>query len=196
MFSWSVFQVRNSLIAQQMASFQVILGVNMGREHPEKPVVNFKPDIQGVTIDLSFANPKFVLVQPRWQDELYLEIFPLGYLLEIVDNKLMKTLDPSLFTDRCLPPGAKYTVPISIDSLCSASLTFIRDILFNRLANDAVNVSGICWAMIIGDGIVGGIAGIIFWRAIGPPVEHPIAIIFIGCDNLFVYLLINLLPLS
>ena len=75
-----------------MASFQVILGVNMGREHPEKPVVNFKPDIQGVTIDLSFANQKFVLVQPRWQDELYLENFPLGYLLEIVDNKLMKTL--------------------------------------------------------------------------------------------------------
>jgi hypothetical protein len=66
----------------------------MGGEHPEKPVVNFKADIQGVTVDLSFANPKFVLVQPRWQDELYVENLPLGYLLEIVDNKLT-TFAPS-----------------------------------------------------------------------------------------------------
>ena len=101
MFSCSVFQVRNSLIAKQMASFQIILGVNMRREHSEKPVVNFKPDIEGVTLDLSFANPKLELVQPGWQDESYVENFPLGYLLEVVDNKLMKTLADYLILFFC-----------------------------------------------------------------------------------------------
>ena len=74
-----------------------------------------------------------------------------------------------------VPPGATYTVLDRTSSPLTASLT-VRALLLSRLlARDAENTGGMCWTRKTGTPMSAGSSGIILAKALGPPVDMPIA---------------------
>ena len=84
-------------------------------------------------------------------------------------------------TDRCECPGARYAVPGWTFSPCSASLTRNWHRPSRRLANEAVNISGMCCTIRM-PGILAGKEHSTSLMASVPPVEAPMSTSF-SCNS-------------